>query len=74
MMGISTQEIDNVSAEIAIGMITENPDYEILAARICASNIQKRTPKKFSKAMKILFSNKIICSTVWKFVSENSEI
>ena len=39
--GITTQEIDTLSAEICVGMITSDPDYETLATRIIASNIQK---------------------------------
>ncbi len=41
---ITAQEIDTLSAEICIGMITSDPDYEILATRIIASNIQKCVP------------------------------
>ena len=36
---ITTQEIDVLSAEICIGLITSDPDYEVLATRIIASNI-----------------------------------
>ena len=46
--GISTSEIDTLSAEVAIGMITEHPDYETLAMRITVSNLQKTCPKTFS--------------------------
>jgi ribonucleoside-diphosphate reductase alpha subunit len=49
--GISTTEIDNTSAEIAISMMTENIDYETLASRILVSNLQKNCPKTFSEAM-----------------------
>ena len=49
--GISTADIDNLTAEVAIGMITEDPDYEILAMRVTVSNLQKNCPNKFSKAM-----------------------
>jgi len=52
--GISVQEIDTLSAEICIGMITSDPDYETLATRIVASNIQKVCPKNFHIAMKKL--------------------
>ncbi len=45
--GISTHEIDVLTSEIAIGMITTDPDYEILATRIVASNIQKKCTKMF---------------------------
>jgi len=58
--GISTSEIDNLSAEVAIGMITEHPDYEILATRIIVSNIQKNCPKTFSDAMNILHVKGIV--------------
>lgn len=50
--GITTQEIDTLSAEICIGLITRDPDYEILATRIIASNIQKIAPNNFHIAMK----------------------
>jgi len=72
--GITTQEIDILTSEIAVGMMTEHPDYEILATRIAASNIQKRTPKIFTKAMKILYDNNILSSEVWEFISTNNEI
>ena len=63
--GITTQEIDSLSAEICIGMITDNPDYEILATRIVASNIQKIVPKKFTDAMEILKNNNFLDEKVW---------
>ena len=51
---ITAQEIDTLSAEICIGMITSDPDYEILATRIIASNIQKVCPNNFHLAMRKL--------------------
>lgn len=61
---ITTHEIDTLSAEICIGMITSDPDYEILATRIVASNIQKTAPKKFSDAMCILYDAGIVTEEV----------
>ena len=52
--GITTQEIDTLSAEICVGMITSDPDYETLATRIIASNIQKVCPNKINIALKKL--------------------
>jgi len=63
---IYTHEIDTLSADICIGMITIDPDYEILATRIIASNIQKIAPDKFSEAMKILYENGIVTETIYK--------
>ena len=46
--GINTSEIDSLSADVAIDLMTENPDYEILATRITVSNMHKTSPKCFS--------------------------
>ena len=61
---IKTHEIDTLSAEICIGMITSDPDYEILATRIVASNIQKRVPSTFSEAMTKLFEAGVVTEQV----------
>ena len=62
--GISTQDIDTLSAEICIGMITRDPDYEILATRIIASNIQKTVPNTFHISMQNLNEAGIITDEV----------
>jgi ribonucleoside-diphosphate reductase alpha subunit len=61
---ITTQEIDTLSAEICVGMITSDPDYEILATRIVASNIQKVCPNNFHLAMRKLQKAGIITDEV----------
>ena len=58
--GISTSEIDTLSAEVAIGMITEHPDYEALATRIVVSNIQKNSQKTFSDCALVLHSKGLV--------------
>ena len=62
--GITAQEIDTLSAEVCIGMITIDPDYEILATRITASNIQKVCPNNFHIAMKKLSKAGIVTDEV----------
>jgi len=62
--GINTHEIDTLSAEICIGMITSDPDYEILATRITASNIQKRAANNFNIAMRKLHKAGIVTHEV----------
>jgi ribonucleoside-diphosphate reductase alpha subunit len=66
--GISTSEIDNLSAEVAIGMITEHPDYETLATRIVVSNLQKNCPKTFSDAMLVLHAKGIVSDEFMKCI------
>jgi ribonucleoside-diphosphate reductase alpha subunit len=70
---IKTHEIDTLSAEICIGMITSDPDYEILATRIVASNIQKRVPSTFSEAMTKLHEANIVTDEVKKVSSKMEE-
>jgi ribonucleoside-diphosphate reductase alpha subunit len=67
--GISTADIDNLTAEVAIGMITENPDYETLAMRVTVSNLQKNCPKCFSDAMVALHVKGIVSNDFMKCVA-----
>ncbi|QIG59895.1 ribonucleoside-diphosphate reductase [Dishui Lake phycodnavirus 4] len=71
--GISTQELDILAAEITIAMITVDPDYEILATRIIASNIQKMAPKTFEDAMKELYENNIVTQEVYEVSKKVSD-
>ena len=61
---ITAQEIDILSAEICVGMITVDPDYETLATRIIASNIQKVCPNNFLLAMRKLQKAGVITDEV----------
>ena len=71
--GMHTQEIDTLSSEICIGMMTEHSDYEILATRIVASNIQKIVPSSFSESMRLLKNINFLSSDVWNIVSKNKK-
>lgn len=70
---ITTQEIDILSAEICIGMITSDPDYETLATRIIASNIQKVCPNNFHLAMRKLHRAGIITDEVVEVAQQVKE-
>jgi len=67
--GISTSEIDNLTAEVAVAMITENPDYETLAMRVTVSNLQKNCPKTFSDAMVALHVKGVVSDEFMKCVA-----
>ena len=72
--GISTSEIDTLTAEVAIGMITEDPDYEILAMRVTVSNLQKTCPKTFSDAMVSLHVKGIVSDHFMKCLNLDMDI
>ena len=54
--GVSTQDLDNLAAEIAATLTVKHPDYAKLAARIAISNLHKTTSKSFSNTMKRLYT------------------
>lgn len=81
--GISTAELDVLAAETAASLVTTHPDYSKLAGRLAVSNLHKTTPKKFSQAIKELYSfiepktgkeSSLISDEVYKFVMENKEV
>ncbi len=64
--GISTNKIDDISADIAANMMTVDPDYETLAARIMVSNMHKTFPSTFSECMRGI-------PTVSRDIKDNAE-
>lgn len=55
--GVSSSELDELAARLAIGMSTEHSEYSILASRIIISNMHKNTTEIFSRAMETLYAN-----------------
>ncbi len=53
--GVTTSELDNLTAEVAATMTVKHPDYALLASRIAVSNLHKNTKKSFSEVMKDLY-------------------
>lgn len=53
--GVTTTELDNLTAEVAATMTVKHPDYAQLASRIAVSNLHKNTRKSFSDTMQALY-------------------
>ena len=53
--GVTSTELDQLSAETAASMITTHPDYGKLAARIIITSLYKDVAKEFSVVAKQLF-------------------
>ena len=66
--GVSTEELDELTAEICTSHLTEHPDYETLATRIIISNNHKTTPDTFSESIKILYSNDLVSKSLYEVV------
>jgi len=79
--GVSTQELDNLAAEIAATLTTRHPDFSKLAARIAVSNLHKVTSKSFSNTMKRLYTYvdpktgqnaPLISKETWKVIKDHA--
>ena len=55
--GITTEELDIISAKIAEGCKLIHPDYSMVASRILVSNLHKTTPRRFSECMNMIGNN-----------------
>ena len=77
--GVTTSELDELAAQICASLITDNPDYGILASRIVISNHHKNTSPSFSETIYILYNNldtlgnknPLISTELYNIVMEN---
>jgi ribonucleoside-diphosphate reductase alpha chain len=70
--GITTTELDELSAGIAESMCLIHPDYGILASNIIIDNNHKSTTEKFSRVFSLCFAHDLISKEAHDFVLENS--
>jgi ribonucleoside-diphosphate reductase alpha chain len=80
--GVTTTELDNLTAEVAATLTVKHPDYAQLASRIAVSNLHKNTKKSFSEVMKDLYEYvdpktgkpaSLIAQDVWEVIGEHAE-
>lgn len=71
--GIKTEELDILSAETALYMSTNDPQYEVLAKRIIISNLHKKTKRDFSKVTEFMYNLGILNPDYYNFVNENRD-
>src|SRR6204780_4938358 len=81
--GVTTTELDNLTAETAAMLTTKHPDYALLASRIAISNLHKNTKKSFSETMKELYfyidprtgkKAPMLSDEVWGIIESNAEL
>jgi ribonucleotide reductase alpha subunit len=69
--GITTTELDNLASQICMSMLTDNPNYGILGARIAISNHQKNTDNNFLEVLTKLRNNKDIHNEPSPLINED---
>lgn len=70
---ITTKELDNLSADICASKIQLNPDFNILATRICISNLHKETSSDYLQVCKSLYDASIVSEKFYHFVCDNNQ-
>ena len=79
--GITTTQIDEVTADQCASLSSTHPDYNILAGRIIVSNHQKNTMSSFTQVVSALYQFKdkhdtpspLISPDFYEFVMKNHE-
>lgn len=79
--GVKTTELDELAAQMCASLVTEHPDYGVIASRLIVSNHQKNTSPSFSETMSVLYHSKDnhgdhtprISDEVWSVVQSNKE-
>jgi ribonucleoside-diphosphate reductase alpha chain len=62
--GVKTEEIDDLTSQVAASLSTNHPDWATLAGRIAISNHQKKTNPSFCEVMLILANQQKLGETV----------
>ncbi len=80
--GISTEELDNLSAEVSAYLASVHPDYSLLAARIAVSNLHRNTKDDFVSLIEEMYHYKnvvtgsespMVSSALYEFTVSNRE-
>lgn len=80
--GITTVEVDNLSAEVAAYMSSTHPDYSVLAARIAVSNLHRNTSDSFLETVEKLYNyqdpktgekKNLISDTLYEVAKEHAD-
>ena len=69
--GISTIQLDNLSADICATKSHRYPDYSKLGGRILASNLSKNTEEKYLIVVEKLFQKGILSDVFYNFVKKH---
>jgi ribonucleotide reductase alpha subunit len=70
--GMTTEEIDQLSAETAFYMSTYEPDFDILSARIAVSNLHKTTSSHYGDICQSLFKEGLFHKDLNEFVQTHA--
>jgi ribonucleoside-diphosphate reductase alpha subunit len=70
---VTTKELDELSAEIAVSLSTDHPDYGILASRLCMNNLHKNTLGHFGKVVHKLCEHDLVSQQLVDVYEQHSD-
>jgi len=78
--GVKTSELDELAAQMCASLVTDHPNYGVLASRIIISNHHKNTSPSFSEAMGLLYNatdvrgerNPLISDELWEIIQTHN--
>ena len=78
--GVSTSQLDVLSAQTSMSMYSKHPDFKILAGRIAVSNLHKNTLSTFSEKVELMYTYEVnglpkplIADYLYNYVQKNKE-
>ena len=80
--GITTHELDDLSARVCASLSLSNHEYGKLGGRICISNLHKMTPDTFFEACNMLMNNHdknnninpLLDGNIYNIIEKNAEL
>ena len=70
---ISTEELDNLSADICASNIYRHPDYDKISSRIAVSNLHKTTLENYWEVTRNCFDIGLVSTLFYQFVLDNKD-
>lgn len=71
--GVSTSELDDLTAQLCSSLIAEHLDYGVLAARITVSNHHKKTSPSFSETIEVMYKHNLIGEDTYRVVLRHKD-
>lgn len=80
---ISSQDLDTLLAEVCVSVTTKHPDHNLLAGRVSASNLHKKTTPVYSDLIEELFQHKdpktnegdpLVSTSLYNVVKQHTDI
>lgn len=71
--GVTTSELDELTAQMCSSLIADHPDYGVLAGRITISNHHKKTSPSFNEVIENLYKHELVNEELYTIVCKHKD-